>query len=369
MKQTSYLIKPASSLCNLECRYCFYHDVSSHRKETSSGIMDDSTMLKLIEKACQVNDVDEIVFAFQGGEPTIAGLGYFKKFIENVNKYKSSNQRIRYSIQTNGTLLDDEWYIFLKEHHFLVGISLDGNKENHDYFRRGHRYQPTFKIVMDTIAKLREYKIDFNILTVLSNSLAKHPEKLYRFYKENDFRYIQLIPCLPTLNSEKDSYSLKPEMFASFYKKFYSCWLKDFTRQEYMSVTLFDNLIPMLRGIAPMQCGMLGFCSIQNVVESDGSVFPCDFYVLDEYRSGNINTDSLNKIQSSTVSDLFIHEPKRVSTLCEDCEFKPLCHGNCKRLNICYFNDTYCGYRDFLKYAYPSMLLIAQQIKQTVKNE
>lgn len=363
MKQYSYLIKPASSLCNLECKYCFYHDVSSHRKEASNGIMSDSTMRMLIEKACQVSDASEIIFAFQGGEPTIAGLGYFRKFLEIVDQRKSKEQIIRYSIQTNGTLLDDEWYGFLKRHRFLVGISLDGYKENHDYFRMGHLYQPTFKTVMETITKLREYNIEFNILTVLSNSLAKHPEKLYRFYKENNFRYIQLIPCLPKMNFEEDGFSLKPKLFASFYKKFYSSWLLDFNKQQYISVTLFDDLIPMFRGIAPSQCGMLGFCKVQNIVESDGSIYPCDFYVLDEYRNGNINTDSVQSIQSSAANEVFIHEMKRTTSQCETCEFIKLCHGNCKRLNICYFDEDYCGYRDFLEFAYPSMIKISARIK------
>lgn len=362
MKQYSYLIKPASSLCNLECKYCFYHDVSSYRAEPSNGIMSDSTMRILIEKACQVSDASEIIFAFQGGEPTIAGLTYFRNFLEFVDQKKGKDQIIRYSIQTNGTLLNDDWYELFKEHHFLVGVSLDGYKENHDYFRRGHQVQPTFKTVIETIAKLRQYNIEFNILTVLSNSLAKHPEKLYRFYKENNFRYIQLIPCLPKMNELEDAFSLKPKMFASFYKKFYSSWLNDFNEQEYMSVTLFDDLIPMFKGIAPSQCGMLGFCSVQNVVESDGSFYPCDFYVTDEYCNGNINIDSIQSIRSSTVKDVFIHEVKRTTNQCATCEFINLCHGNCKRLNVCYFDEDYCGYRDFLQFAYPSMSKIASRV-------
>jgi len=117
----------------------------------------------------------------------------------------------------------------------------------------------------------------------------------------------------------------------------------------------------MFKGIAPSQCGMLGFCSAQNVVESDGSIYPCDFYVLDEYRNGNINVDSIQRIQSSAVNDVFIHEAKRTTSQCETCEFIKLCHGNCKRLNVCYFDGDYCGYRDFLEFAYPSMIKIASR--------
>lgn len=362
MKTASYLIKPASSLCNLKCRYCFYHDVSDNRDVKNTGIMTQATMDNLIRKACDTDQEATITFAFQGGEPTLAGLDYFKAFVSSVHRVKKTNQKINYTIQTNGTLLDQSWFSFLKENNVLVGISVDGFKENHDALRIGHGDQATHKTVMKVIDGLKTNKIEFNILTVLTAQLATEPQKLYHFYKSHDFRYIQLIPCLPKLTGQSDPFALTPELFGSFYKAFYDLWLIDFVRQDYLSVNLFDNVIPMVKGYKPMQCGMLGYCSPQFVIEADGSVYPCDFYALDEYCCGNINKDSLDQLLYHPAMTGFLSEKKTMSPLCETCRFKPICNGNCKRLNITYFNETMCGYQDFLQHAYPSMIKIAKRL-------
>lgn len=363
MKYYSYLIKPASSLCNLRCRYCFYHDVSDHRMMKSFGVMSETTMNALIQKALDVISPSTITFAFQGGEPTVAGLNYFRSFVQCVNKHRKDGQVILYAIQTNGYTLDMEWVTFLKEHKFLVGISIDGYQENHNYFRINSGNQATFERVYQSYRLLKSNEVDVNILTVLSKQLARKPKELYEFYQLIDAKYIQLIPCLPPLGVVEDEFSLTPELFASFYKEFYSYWEKDYRQGQYLSVTLFDNIIPMFKGIAPSQCGMLGFCSPQYVVESDGSVYPCDFYVLDEYKCGNIVANSLEEIRKSSLMSQFLHESKRVSPLCSNCKFKSICHGNCKRMNIVYFNnDTYCGYQDFLEFAHESMMEIANKV-------
>lgn len=363
MKSTSYLIKPASSLCNLKCKYCFYHDISDLREVKNFGFMNELTMNALIEKACDTNQSSQITFAFQGGEPTLIGIDYFKHFIAKVNTTKKDNQKIIYTVQTNGTRLNQDWFDLLKMNDFLVGISLDGYKENHDYLRGLDQDHSTYELVMKAIEGLRENKIEFNILTVLSSQLAKEPNRLYQFYKENHFNYIQLIPCLPRLKDSQDPYALTSDLFASFYKRFYDLWLLDFKRQHFISVTLFDNVIPLFKGYRPMQCGMLGYCSPQFVIEADGSVYPCDFYALDEYKCGNITTNSLEEILNSPSMICFLSEKKPMSSLCETCQFKPICNGNCKRLNVTYFDRNSCGYKDFLDYAYPTMKEIAELLK------
>lgn len=329
----------------------------------SYGIMSEETMEALILKALDVSSSSTITFAFQGGEPTVAGLDYFQRFVQRVNDNRKEGQRILYAIQTNGYTLDMEWASFFKEHKFLVGISVDGYQENHDFFRINSKNQATFDKVYQSYQLLKTNEVDVNILTVLSKQLAKKPKELYEFYRSIDAKYIQLIPCLPPLGVVEDEFSLTPELFASFYKDFYVLWEHDYRNGQYMSVTLFDNIIPMFQGIAPSQCGMLGFCSPQYVVESDGSVYPCDFYVLDEYKCGNIVTDTLDEIRKNSVMSQFLQESKRMSPLCSTCKFKSICHGNCKRMNIVYFNnDTYCGYQDFLEFAHESMMDIANKV-------
>lgn len=365
MKNLSLLIKPTSSSCDMKCRYCFYSDVSKHRKIKNHGVMLKETAYVLIDKAIADTSEDgTITFAFQGGEPTIAGHTFFKIFCEYVEVKKAPQQVIHYAIQTNGYTIDDLWCELFKKYNFLVGVSLDGYKENHDYFRLNILQKPTFDKVMYGIVLLRKFKIQFNILTVLSMQLAQEPIKLYEFYKKENFDYIQLIPCLSDLNGSDNSYSLTPVQFATFYKAFYDAWFDDFKKGHYRSIRLFDDIIPMLVDIPPLQCGALGFCSNQFVVESDGSVYPCDFYVLDEYKGGNIHNMKIKQIAVSEPIKTFIKEEKKATPLCKQCSFKSICHGNCKRMNHTYFSEEYCGYQDFLTYAYPTMITIANQLKK-----
>lgn len=362
MKYISFLIKPASSLCNMRCRYCFYSDVSNHRLIKSYGIMNEQVMHALIDRALVLSDDADITFAFQGGEPTMAGLTFFKTFTAYVDNHKKQ-QTIHYVLQTNATLLDEEWADFFLCHKFLIGISLDGYAEIHDYFRVGKDRQYTFKIVMKSINLLKDKGVEFNVLSVLNSTLAKHPQKLFSFYLKNDLRYVQFIPCIPGLDEKDNPYSLSPKQFASFYKKYFDLWFEELMKGNYMSVTLFDNMIPMLIGKRPQQCGMLGKCAPQFVIESNGDVFPCDFYVLDEYLCGNIVNDDLNVLAQKEILIKFLQEERRSCKACEDCPFINICNKNCKRLNLAYYDEYYCGYRDFLEYAYTDMMKVANKLR------
>ena len=359
MKQVSLLIKPASSLCNMRCIYCFYKDVSENRENASYGVMSEETMKNLIDKTLGM-EVDQINYCFQGGEPTVAGTDYFHAFIDYVNE-QNKGKKITYAIQTNGTLINDEWLKIFKDNDFLVGVSLDGFLENNDFFRG----KDTFDKIIASIHRLEEEKIRYNILTVLTKKLAEKPDRLYNFYKRYNFDYVQLIPCLPSLDksSPMDQYALTPYDFSRFYKRFFDRWYQDFMKGLYTSVTLFDNVIPMYRGIAPSLCGMLGKCHMQLVVEGDGGVYPCDFFVLDEYKCGNINENSINEIVNAENMYRFLSEDRNFSNDCLDCPFMTMCHGNCKRLAVCYYNDKYCGYRDFLAYSKDRMIQIARTIR------
>lgn len=361
MKHISFLIKPASSLCNMRCRYCFYADVSDHRQVKSHGVMQADTMHALIDRALGLGEDAEVTFAFQGGEPTVAGLDFFRAFTDYVEQHRI-NHTIHYALQTNCYLLDEEWAEFFHRHNFLVGVSLDGYRDLHNWLRPDASQRGTYDRVMRAIELLRAAEVDFNVLTVLTAQLAKHPQKLYKYYRQHHLDYVQLIPCLPGLDDEDDEFSLTPEAFASFYKAFFRLWTEDFRRGRYMSVTLFDNVIPLFRGYPPQQCGMLGRCAPQFVVESNGDVYPCDFYVLDQYRCGNVVSDSLEDMATCDAVKSFLAEPRRDCSQCATCPFERICHKNCKRLNIAYYREDYCGYRDFLEYAAPAMQQIARSL-------
>ena len=362
MKHISFLIKPASSTCNMRCRYCFYADVAEHRETANHGIMDAATIQAVVDRAFALGPDAEVTFAFQGGEPTCAGLDFFRSFCAYVDAHRAQ-QTVHLAIQTNGYVIDDTWATFLAEHGFLVGVSIDGYPEMHDWLRPDARGAGTMDRVLDAVAALRRAGADFNILTVLTDQLARHPQKLYRFYRQHKFDFVQLIPCLPGLDEASDEYSLEPESFASFYKTFFRLWLEDFKRGERMSVTLFDNVIPLFAGMYPQQCGMLGACAPQFVVEGNGDVYPCDFYVLDRFRLGNIRTDSLEAMATCDALRAFLDEPRRACSMCATCPFERICHKNCKRLNTCYYRENYCGYRDFLEYAAPDMISIARTLR------
>ena len=362
MKEISFLIKPASSLCNMACSYCFYADVSANRTCSSMGIMDATTSDVLIDKAFGL-DVHQINFCFQGGEPLLAGISYFEHFISYV-KSKNASIKVNYLIQTNGYLLDDKWISLFKENAFLVGISLDGYLENHNKYRKDKNRKGTFQTIIRNLRKLEKNNIGYNILTVLTHELSKKPKKLYDFYKKNNFKYVQLIPCLPSLdrNEIADRFSLTPRDFSNFYKEFFDYWFEDYKKGHYISVTLFDNIIPMYINIPPQQCGMLGRCQMQFIVEGNGNIYPCDFYVLDKYYCGNIKKDEIKDIITNQVSCSFINEKRKLCKKCTDCRFNYMCHGNCKRLSVCYYDENMCGYKDFLEYSEERMKYIAKQL-------
>jgi uncharacterized protein len=315
------------------------------------GIMTDRTTENLLVNIFnEYNDDDVINFAFQGGEPTVAGLDYFVNFVNTVNRLKHIKNKINYIIQTNGTIVDIKWIKFLKENNFLVGISLDGYKENHDFYRIDENGNGTFDKIINTIELLKENNLDFNILTVLTSRLAKDPKKLFDFYNQNNFNYLQLIPSMPELNNPNSDYGLKPKEFYEFYKIFFDLQFEEYKKGNLISETLFDNVLQMFDGYPPIQCGYNGKCSKQLVVESDGTVYPCDFYVLDKYKLGNVSKNTVSELNNSFILNNFIDEKRRKCSLCDNCKYLNICHGQCKRMNVCYFDDNYCGYKLLLEH-------------------
>lgn len=285
MKNLSVLVKPASSLCNMRCSYCFYADVSARRRMPSSGIMRAETTRDLVRNVfADLADGDELTFVFQGGEPTLAGLDYFRHFIGQVSA-QPVQARVSYALQTNGLLLDGAWCAFLKEHDFLVGLSVDGPGAYHDENRKDSGEQGTFQRVMAAKARMDQASVEYNVLTVLTAALASHPGEIWNFLLDNGIRFVQFIPCLEELDAGTPSpFALRPQHFASFYGRLFPLWRNAFMRDQYLSVKLFDDIVNLLAHGAVTACGLTGHCQAQFVIEADGSVYPCDFYAMDQYR-------------------------------------------------------------------------------------
>ncbi len=361
------MIKPASSLCNLRCRYCFYADVADLRDVKSYGVMSEEDTIRMLQRIeGQLSPGDGINFAFQGGEPTMAGLNWFQRFTGITEQWDPAI-KVTYALQTNGTMIDEAWSRYLAEKHYLVGLSLDLLPQCHDDTRIDISGKGTWERLVHTLQLLNRFHVEYNVLCTLTRQVAKHPQKVWKILKELDIRYAQFTPCLDALNTPgKNPYALTPRRFSQFYNQLFPLWLADYQRGQYRSIKLFDDIVNLMAYGMPTACGIHGHCQPQLVVEADGSVYPCDFYCLDEYRIGSILEDSLaDLLCSAQCSPAQQRDPLPV--FCKDCPYLNFCGGNCKRMQreiTCSGADNFCGYRDFLNTAGPALSQIARQQKQ-----
>lgn len=330
------LIKPASSLCQMRCRYCFYCDEASNRAVPSYGIMSDEVMRTVIERAFE-GASDRVDFAFQGGEPTLAGLDYFKRFIAYVNETNTAGIPVGYSFQTNGLMTDgEEWADFFARNKFLVGLSFDGTRELHDLHRVDAAGKGTAARVIRTAALFDRFGVQYNILTVVGDTMARHIAKVYAFLRKQGWNYQQYIPCLAPLDGSAGVNVLTEEGWLTFNCRLFDLWYADNIRslaqggQLCVSVRHLDDYLRMAAGLPPTSCSVAGQCWIQNVVESDGSVYPCDFYALDEYRMGNVAENSFAELAESRQGKGFVSD--QPAEKCRKCQWYPFCRGGCRRM-------------------------------------
>lgn len=360
MAAGALLLKPVSGACNLQCRYCFYRDEMANRQTASYGLMDRETMEAVVRKTME-QARGRVSFGFQGGEPALAGLDFFKTFLALERRYNRRGIPVSHMLQTNGLLLDEDWAEFLAENHFLVGLSLDGPREIHDGARRDAAGQGSFSRVMAAAATLRRHRVEFNVLTVVTRKSAAHAQKIYRFFMKQGFFYQQYIPCLGPLGAEAGEYALTPEGYAKFFKALFDVWYEDRRRGKFVYIRDFENLAGMLLGRPPERCGMAGGCRIQWVVEADGSVYPCDFYVLDDYRLGNLREHNFEEIEAAYEASPFPREGEEGREACRSCRWERLCHGGCRRdRQLPRLHDVgknrYCGaMQEFFEYAVPRL--------------
>ncbi len=329
-KNISLLIKPASSSCNLGCKYCFYYDVASHRDFKNYGFMSHEVTESLIKKTLESTS-HHVTFAFQGGEPTLIGLDYFRDFVALVKQYQTT-QTIHYAIQTNGTQLDDAFCSFFHDHHFLVGLSMDGPKEAHDLNRLDTHKKGTFKSVDHAAKLLTKHLVDFNILSVVTKNTVRHTQKIYRYFRSKNYNFLQFIPCISDFeDATLKPYNITAEDYGQFLIQLFDLWYQDLLDGNQVSIRLFDNYVQMLLGIPPESCDMNGFCSVNPVVEADGSVYPCDFYVLDTWKLGHIVTDDFENMLQSSVAKEFVTSSQHLCNDCKACPYIQLCRSGCRR--------------------------------------
>ncbi len=367
MKSLSLLIKPASSLCNMRCRYCFYRDESENRAVGSMGIMSADTTERLVAAAfAYIGQGGSVSFTFQGGEPTLAGVDYFQHFIDCVERKRTPGSQVHYAIQTNGYVLGEPLIGLFRRHHFLVGISVDGEKAIHDAQRPDSRGDGTWLTVKANLQRLQRAGVETNALCVVTRSTARSPLKTYRALREMGFRYHQYIPCLDPLEAERGTLpdSLTPKAYGKFLCALFDCWYADWKRGRYVSIRLFEDMVFNAMGRPCVGCALSGSCGQYLVIEGDGSAYPCDFYALDRWCLGNIREQSVDALFGSETAAEFAAGREPAPVECGSCPWATLCRGGCRRdwfSRDGQVHNYYCqAHRAFFAYAQEGLLEIAQ---------
>lgn len=370
MPPVTMLIKPASGFCNMQCKYCFYTDVVSKRGVKSYGMMTVDTLEKLTMKALNYAD-GMCSFAFQGGEPTLAGLDFYKNLIRFQKTYNHKGVKIYNSVQTNGYNLSEDFAQFFGQHGFLIGVSLDGNKEIHNKFRITAKGEGTYENIINTTKLLKKKGAEYNILCVVTKDIAQNSSAVYNSLKR--FKFLQFIPCIDGFNEPQSDFSLSADQYGDFLIETFRLYYKDFKNHKYVSVRNFDNYVMILSGQAAENCAMNGVCSCYFLIEGDGSTFPCDFYVLDKWKLGNVNSDSFQRMINSKTAKEFVELSMYKAPECNDCKWYFICRGGCRRDREPFINgkpglNKYCeGYKRFFESCYEQLLEIANYCKKPDK--
>lgn len=366
MSSINLLIKPASSLCNMRCRYCFYADEAANRTQSNMGIMSESTATLLIQCALEAaGPAGNVNFTFQGGEPTMAGLAFFRYFVESVQRLNAARCKVTYCIQTNGLALNESWIAFLAEYHFLVGLSVDGDKTIHDEFRVDVSGKGTWGRIQKNLSLLQRAGVDCNLLCVVTRRCARSAVRVYNALKKTGIRYLQFIPCLDSIDEAPGlhSWSLRPDDYGNFLCALFDEWYRDWKSGQYTSIRLFDDYVYLAMGQPASTCATCGSCGGYFAIEADGSVYPCDFYVLDDWKLGTLQACTFSQLQESENMQRFLMRGHTLPTSCKDCKWLALCHGGCQRNRIFLDDEVqnyFCpAFQRFFSYAAPRLQEIA----------
>jgi len=327
---TSLLVKPASAVCNLDCAYCFYLDREADPyKALPARRMTLETLERLVDTYLFYSYPDS-TFAFQGGEPTLAGLRFFEKLIDFQKEHGRGGQNVSNALQTNGILLDDDWCRLLREYNWLVGVSLDGPEEINDLYRRNKEGRGTWKKVIRGIEALQKHKVEFNVLCVVNQANVGSPRELYGFFRSLGVDNLQFIPLAEFgPDGEPLPYTIAPEQYGRFLVELFEIWWPD---RRKVRVRFFDNLAEAAAGQKPGTCTMHETCDSYVVVEYNGDVFPCDFFVEKDWNLGNIAIDSWTEIARRTRRLHFAAKKTLAHPECAACEYRQVCHAGCPKL-------------------------------------
>ncbi|MFH1022855.1 MAG: anaerobic sulfatase maturase [Planctomycetota bacterium] len=380
------LAKPAGPSCNLACRYCFYLEKEALFPAGGPRRMPDDLLERFVREYIATQDVPAVNFAWQGGEPTLLGVDFFRRAVAFQKKHNPAGKTIGNAFQTNGILLDDEWCGFLRENNFLVGLSLDGPRDLHDQFRRDRGGHPTFDRVMAAMESLKRHGVTFNVLSVVNRENARRPLDVYRFLRKHGPGFLQFIPLVERVRPDGSlapppepgrpggeypvtPESVTPEGYGDFLAAIFDEWVRRDVGRVF--VQLFDVTLGNRMGVPSTLCLFAETCGQALALEHNGDIFACDHYVYPEYRRGNVREASLGEIVFSEAQARFgAAKRDRLPGFCRSCDVFPLCRGECPKHRFAAAPDgepgrnyLCAGYKTFFHHALPALDAMAGLIR------
>lgn len=377
------MLKPAGALCNLRCKYCYYLEKNELYKRQGNHVITDELLEKFVKEYIEAQTTPNILFTWHGGETLMRPISFYRRALE-LQRIYSHGRQIDNCIQTNGTLLNDEWCEFFKQNNFLVGVSIDGPQEFHDEYRKTGTGRPTFRDVMKGINLLNKHGVEWNALAVVNDFNADYPLDFYHFFKEIGCRYIQFTPIVERITTRPDNLRLAPGMqeegmladfsitagqWGNFLCTIFDEWVHHDVGEYY--IQLFDATLANWVGQAPGICTMAEECGHAGVMEFNGDIYSCDHFVFPEYKLGNLHDQTIFEMMNGQRQREFSRMKKQMlPQQCRECRFLFACHGECPKNR--FVRDKYgnpglnylCqGYYRFFKHVAPYMDFMKNELE------
>lgn len=345
MNEMTLLIKPNSSVCNLNCNYCFCKNVGDNGEILQYDFMNISILEDIIKKSL-IEDIKYLNFIIQRCDFNLIELEFYKQLIDLQYKYNTKNIKIKNYIQINSINLDDKLAKFLSDNNFSIDICLNSLEYLNNLDKMDYKNNDSFKNIIDGINKLKNYKIDFNILLIITKQSAKYIDKIYQFCKDNDFKIIQFVPCMMDFDYDKNSddeiinielkHYLDTNNFYVFLDKIFEIWYKDVKNGTFIEIKNFMDYILILNGSSSINRSLDEFDNINMVIDSNGDIYPCDFYYIDLHKLANVKDINFNKLISSHNAKIFFERYLYITDVCKKCKYFKLC-GEGYKHNVNFF--------------------------------
>ena len=377
------MLKPAGAHCNLACKYCYYLEKNKLYPTAQRHLMSDEMLEQFTREYIEAQTMNQVLFTWHGGEPLLRSIDFYRKALSLQQKY-AGGRRIDNVIQTNGTLLTDEWCEFFAQNHWLVGISIDGPQPDHDHYRLTAAGKPSWQKVMQGIKLLKKHGVEWNAMAVVNAYNANHPLEFYRFFKENGCQFLQFTPIVERLTrhedgrtlaslADKDEISLSeasvvPEQWGYFLCAIFDEWVRKDVGKIF--VEIFDCTLANWMGISPGICAYSKECGHAGVMEHNGDVYSCDHFVFPEYKLGNIRDHSLiDMLYGEQQQEFSRLKHSSLPRQCKECDMEFACHGECPKNR--FMKDKYgdsglnylCpGYYHYYQHVAPYMVYMKQEL-------